>query len=115
LEKPKDLFNGPELVVGPVALNPIMAQMTAETCFKAVYPSSGSRGWGNGVAAGPAPCLRTLRELGGTPERHTVRLVTALDPAGRMDHIAAASRDLGTLWTPPFRSRGVAASSGSMY
>jgi methylisocitrate lyase len=49
MEKLKDLIKGPDLVVAPVALNPIMAQMAAEAGFKAVYLSGGSLGWYKGV------------------------------------------------------------------
>ena len=36
---------GKELIVAPVALNPIMARMAEEAGFKAVYLSGGSLGW----------------------------------------------------------------------
>jgi methylisocitrate lyase len=49
VEKLKDLIKGPDLVVAPVALNPIMARMAAEAGFKAVYLSGGSLGWYKGV------------------------------------------------------------------
>jgi len=49
LEKLKDLIGGPDLIVAPVALNPIMAQMAAEAGFKACYLSGGSLGWYKGV------------------------------------------------------------------
>src|SRR4051812_1256669 len=41
----KELINGKELIVAPVALNPIMARMAEEAGFKAVYLSGGSLGW----------------------------------------------------------------------
>ncbi len=41
----KDLIAGNELVVAPVALNPIMARLAEEAGFKAVYLSGGSLGW----------------------------------------------------------------------
>jgi 2-methylisocitrate lyase-like PEP mutase family enzyme len=41
----KELMDGKELVVAPVALNPIMARMAEEAGFKAVYLSGGSLGW----------------------------------------------------------------------
>ena len=41
----KELMNGKELIVAPVALNPIMARMAEEAGFKAVYLSGGSLGW----------------------------------------------------------------------
>jgi len=49
LEKLKDLIKGPDLIVAPVALNPIMAQMAALAGFKAAYLSGGSLGWYKGV------------------------------------------------------------------
>jgi 2-methylisocitrate lyase-like PEP mutase family enzyme len=49
LEKLSQLIKGPDLVVAPVALNPIMARMAAEAGFKAVYLSGGSLGWYKGV------------------------------------------------------------------
>ncbi len=49
MEKLKELIKGSDLVVAPVALNPIMARMAAEAGFKAVYLSGGSLGWYKGV------------------------------------------------------------------
>lgn len=49
MEKLKDLIKGPDLIVAPVALNPIMAQMAALAGFKAAYLSGGSLGWYKGV------------------------------------------------------------------
>jgi len=49
VEKLSQLIKGPDLVVAPVALNPIMARMAAEAGFKAVYLSGGSLGWYKGV------------------------------------------------------------------
>ena len=49
MEKLSQLIKGPELVVAPCALNPIMARMAAEAGFKAVYLSGGSLGWYKGV------------------------------------------------------------------
>jgi len=45
LQKFRDLIAGNELVVAPVALNPIMARLAEEAGFKAVYLSGGSLGW----------------------------------------------------------------------
>ena len=45
MERLKTLIAGGELVVAPVALNPIMAKMAEEAGFKAVYLSGGSLGW----------------------------------------------------------------------
>ena len=40
-----ELMRGNELIVAPVALNPIMARLAEEAGFKAVYMSGGSLGW----------------------------------------------------------------------
>jgi methylisocitrate lyase len=45
MPKLRDLIAGNELIVAPVALNPIMARMAAQAGFKAVYMSGGSLGW----------------------------------------------------------------------
>src|SRR5471032_1175730 len=49
VDKLKDLIKGPDLIVAPVALNPIMAQMAELAGFKAAYLSGGSLGWYKGV------------------------------------------------------------------
>src|ERR1700761_4932877 len=41
----KDMIAGDDLVVAPVALNPIMARLAEQAGFKAVYLSGGSLGW----------------------------------------------------------------------
>lgn len=41
----RQLIQGNELVVAPVALNPIMAKLAQDAGFKAVYLSGGSLGW----------------------------------------------------------------------
>lgn len=41
----KTLVAGDELIVAPVALNPIMARLAEDAGFKAVYLSGGSLGW----------------------------------------------------------------------
>jgi methylisocitrate lyase len=45
MEKFSDLMRGKDLIVAPVALNPIMARMAEEAGFKAIYLSGGSLGW----------------------------------------------------------------------
>ena len=45
MQKLSTLFRGDDLVVAPVALNPIMARLAEEAGFKAVYLSGGSLGW----------------------------------------------------------------------
>jgi methylisocitrate lyase len=49
VEKLSQLIKGPDLIVAPVALNPIMAQMAVLAGFKAAYLSGGSLGWYKGV------------------------------------------------------------------
>ena len=41
----RQLIGGDELIVAPVALNPIMARLAEEAGFKTVYMSGGSLGW----------------------------------------------------------------------
>jgi methylisocitrate lyase len=45
LQTLRQLIGGNELIVAPVALNPIMARLAEEAGFKAVYMSGGSLGW----------------------------------------------------------------------
>lgn len=45
MERLKTLINGTDLVIAPVALNPIMARLAEEAGFKAIYLSGGSLGW----------------------------------------------------------------------
>ena len=45
MQKLNELIRGNDLIVAPVALNPIMARMAQEAGFKAVYLSGGSLGW----------------------------------------------------------------------
>jgi methylisocitrate lyase len=45
LQKLSELIAGNELIVAPVALNPIMARLAEEVGFKAIYLSGGSLGW----------------------------------------------------------------------
>lgn len=45
MERLKTLIAGDELIVAPVALNPIMARLAEEAGFRAVYLSGGSLGW----------------------------------------------------------------------
>jgi methylisocitrate lyase len=40
-----ELMRGNELIIAPVALNPIMARLAEEAGFKALYLSGGSLGW----------------------------------------------------------------------
>ena len=45
MQKFSELMCGKELIVAPVALNPIMARLAEEAGFKALYLSGGSLGW----------------------------------------------------------------------
>src|SRR3984957_3560573 len=45
----RELIAGKELIVAPVALNPIMARLAEAAGFKAVYLSGGSLGWDKGI------------------------------------------------------------------
>ena len=45
MQKFRDLVAGNDLIVAPVALNPIMARLAEEAGFKAIYLSGGSLGW----------------------------------------------------------------------
>ena len=45
MERLKTLIKGAELIIAPVALNPIMARLAEEAGFKAIYLSGGSLGW----------------------------------------------------------------------
>ena len=45
MQKLSELVRGNDLIVAPVALNPIMARLAEEAGFKAVYMSGGSLGW----------------------------------------------------------------------
>lgn len=40
-----EMIQGPELIVAPVALNPMMARLAQDCGYKAVYLSGGSLGW----------------------------------------------------------------------
>ena len=44
-QKLNELIAGNDLIVAPVALNPIMARLAEEAGFKAIYLSGGSLGW----------------------------------------------------------------------
>ena len=45
----RKLISGNDLIVAPVALNPIMARLAQAAGFKAIYLSGGSLGWYKGV------------------------------------------------------------------
>ena len=41
----KEMIQGPQLIIAPVALNPMMARLAEDAGFQAVYLSGGSLGW----------------------------------------------------------------------
>ncbi len=45
MERLRTLIQGNDLIIAPVALNPLMALLAVEVGFKAVYLSGGSLGW----------------------------------------------------------------------
>ena len=45
----RELIAGKELIVAPVALNPIMARLAEAAGFKTLYLSGGSLGWYKGA------------------------------------------------------------------
>ena len=45
MERLHTLIEGDELIIAPVALNPLMARLAVEVGFRAVYLSGGSLGW----------------------------------------------------------------------
>jgi len=45
MERLRTLIDGDDLIIAPVALNPLMARMAVEAGFKAVYMIGGSLGW----------------------------------------------------------------------
>jgi 2-methylisocitrate lyase-like PEP mutase family enzyme len=45
MKKFRELMQGNELIIAPVALNPIMARLAEEAGFQALYLSGGSLGW----------------------------------------------------------------------
>lgn len=45
MERIRTLIQNDELIIAPVALNPLMARLAVEIGFKAIYLSGGSQGW----------------------------------------------------------------------
>jgi 2-methylisocitrate lyase-like PEP mutase family enzyme len=80
LQKLKQLVAGNDLIVAPVALNPIMARLAEEAGFKAIYLSGGSLGWLKCVTEANL----TLPELAevALDMRATSRLPIVLDAGG---------------------------------
>jgi hypothetical protein len=72
-------MRGSELIVAPVALNPIMARLAEAAGFKAIYLSGGTLGW-----------LKCVTEANLTlPELAAVAL--DMRPSGASDHRSGAS------------------------
>jgi methylisocitrate lyase len=76
----KELIGGDDLVVAPVAFNPIMAKMAEEAGFKALYLSGGTLGWVKCVTEANL----TLPELAdaGLDMRAACKLPIVLDAGG---------------------------------
>ncbi len=76
----RELISGNDLVVAPVALNPIMARLAENAGFKAVYLSGGSLGWYKGVTEANI----TMTELAqvAVDMRTVCRLPIVLDAGG---------------------------------
>ena len=80
MEKLKNLIKGQDLIVAPVALNPIMAQMAAEAGFKAVYLSGGSLGWYKGVTEAGLSLTEMIQVV--VDMRTVCKLPVVLDAGG---------------------------------
>src|SRR5665647_2269083 len=76
----KELIQADELVVAPVALNPIMARLAEDAGFKAVYLSGGSLGWLKCVTEANLS-LTDMVELG-VDIRGSTRIPIVLDAGG---------------------------------
>src|ERR1700730_9414195 len=78
--KLNELIAGNDLIVAPVALNPIMARLAEEAGFKALYLSGGSWGWLKCVTE----ATLTLPELaeGAVDMRAACKLPIVLDAGG---------------------------------
>src|SRR5437763_70047 len=89
----KDLIAGDELVIAPVALNPIMARLAEAAGFKAVYLSGGSLGWVKCVTEANL----TLPELAevAVDIRAACRLPIILDAGGGWGDPAHMHRTIG--------------------
>jgi methylisocitrate lyase len=76
----KEMIQGPELIVAPVALNPMMARLAEDAGFKAVYLSGGSLGWLKCVTEANLN-LTDMVELG-VDIRGATRIPIVLDAGG---------------------------------
>ncbi len=80
MEKLSQLIKGPDLIVAPVALNPIMAQMAALAGFKACYLSGGSLGWYKGVTEAGLSLTEMIQVV--VDIRTVCRIPVVLDAGG---------------------------------
>ena len=80
MEKLSQLIKGPDLIVAPVALNPIMAQMAAAAGFKAAYLSGGSLGWYKGVTEAGLSLTEMIQVV--VDIRTVTRIPIVLDAGG---------------------------------
>ena len=89
----KQLIAGDDLIVAPVALNPIMARLAEQAGFKAVYLSGGSLGWLKCVTEANL----TLPELAqvALDMRTVCRLPIILDAGGGFGDPAHMHRTIG--------------------
>jgi methylisocitrate lyase len=89
----KQLIAGDDLIVAPVALNPIMARLAEQAGFKAVYLSGGSLGWLKCVTEANL----TLPELAevALDMRTVCRLPIILDAGGGWGDPAHMHRTIG--------------------
>ena len=83
----RQLMGGDELIVAPVALNPIMARLAEEAGFKAVYLSGGSLGWLKCVTEanlGVTEMVQVVLDVGGGfgDPVHVQRSVSLCEAAG---------------------------------
>src|SRR5579883_3521290 len=76
----RQMIAGDDLIVAPVALNPIMARLAEQAGFKAIYLSGGSLGWLKGVTEANL----TLSELAevAVDMRAACKLPIVLDAGG---------------------------------
>jgi len=89
----KDLIAGDDLIVAPVALNPIMARLAEQAGFKAIYLSGGSLGWLKCVTEANL-ALPELAEVA-VDMRAVCRLPIILDAGGGFGDPAHMHRTIG--------------------
>ena len=111
MQKLSQLIRGDDLIVAPVALNPIMARLAAEAGFKAIYMSGGSLGWYKCVTEANI----TLPEMAqiALDMRAACKLPIVLDAGGGWGDPMHVTRTIALTRRPPARSRHGAGSRGS--